>query len=404
MEQLRHFPIPSNDDRRVETMEKLDLERRRGDPFFEYVTEEVRELFDAPIGFVSLMGETEQTLLHCNGADVPGTPRDMSLCALTVAARETIVFHDTHLDPRSAGHPIVTGGFQLRFSASAPVILSTGFCIGTLCAVDTQPHPAPDAGQLRRLERLAAMVARFYEAPVEPDAARAREIQRIAAAAQEEFLALVSHELRNPLNGIVGLMDLIGPTEGDDADILDAMRQSCDHLDRVVGSVLQFTELNSGTIELNEGRSDLARLVRDAVATAGPMMKLRGKSCDLDGVPETLGMLVDREQIELMLGCLVMNFVLHGGNACGVRLSQETDGNVMLVFSDNGDGISADRLDRVFRAFGTGEEVMTRKADGMGLGLPLTRKIVDMHGGDVLLFSDERGLQVTLRLPGWRVG
>ena len=261
---VRTYPIPANDIARTRMIEAMDLTARQDDPFFEHVTDLAKRTFGTPIAFLSLIGGETQCLLHCDGADIPDTPRQMSLCAFTVAAKQTIVLHDTHLDPRSVNHPIVTGGFQIRFSASAPVILSSGFCLGTLCAVDMVPHDPPTAEQIATLESLAAMTARFYEAPSEPSAADAEAMSRIVEDAQAEFLTLIGHELRTPLNGIYGMAQFLDRSDETAAELATAITSAAELLNDVVENILTFTELKSGDIELADEPLDLARLLRPA--------------------------------------------------------------------------------------------------------------------------------------------
>ncbi|WOI58054.1 HAMP domain-containing sensor histidine kinase [Palleronia sp. LCG004] len=400
---LQSYPIPANDRARVEIINAMMIERRRKDPFFEHVTEAAKTVFGTPIAYVSLMQRETQRLLHCNGADVEGTPREASLCAFTVAAKQTIVIHDTWQDARSVDHPAVVDNNRLRFSASAPVILSSGFCVGTLCAVDLVPHEAPDAGQIAVLEHLAAMIARFYEAPAEPDPARLAEIGRIAHEAQEEFLALIGHELRTPLNGICGLLPLLEPANAEEAEIRDAIDGSADLLTRVVNSILFYTELSSADIEIEESAIDLAELLRRTTAGHQALMRIGDKTCDMTGIPECLPYSGDREKLELAFSCLLANVVVHGGRNARVSLGVDENGIVEIAIGDDGPGITAERESRIWHAFGTGEAVRTRRADGIGLGLPLTRRLIELHGGDVTLDQTGGGLAVRIRLPAWRM-
>lgn len=401
---MRSYPIPFNDVSRTRLIEALNLSERRGDPFFAHVTEMTRQLFGAPIAYLSLIGGEEQCLLHVEGADVDGTPRQMSLCAFTVAAKETIVLHDTHLDPRSVDHPVVTDAFRLRFSASAPVILSSGFCIGTLCAVDMVPHDPATPGQVETLERLAAMVARFYEAPSEPRTADRVALAQIAEDAQNEFLALIGHELRTPLNGVFGLAQLMDRSDPMAAELARAMQQSASLLNDVVGSILAFTELRSGDVAVDDGPLDVAELLREAVEAAGPSMRLRGKACGDFRVPDALPLTGDGAKLRLAFACLMANFVVHGGgNAC-IEAGRMEDGTTVVAFSDDGPGISAEVEAATWRAFGLGQSVYDRTQDGIGLGLPLTRRIVELHGGELSLERLDPGVRAVIRLPAWRRG
>ena len=86
------------------------------------------------MAFLSVVGADDRCFLHETGLGMSGTPRTLSLCAFTVAKKQTIAIPDTLLDASTAQHPIVQGFLKLRYYVSAPVILKSGFCIGALCA------------------------------------------------------------------------------------------------------------------------------------------------------------------------------------------------------------------------------------------------------------------------------
>ncbi len=400
MTALRNYPLPVNETARAATVAVMNLETRRDDRFFAHVTSLVRRLLGTPIAFISLFDEDRQTFLARDGIDFDGTPREASLCSFTVAERRTIVFPDTHADPRSVNHPIVTGP-GVRFSASAPVILATGFCMGTVCGVDLVPHGDVPLDRIAMLEDIAGMVARFYEVPLEEDAGKVAALRHIAETAQEEFLSLVGHELRTPLNHIYGLAQVIAPATEDDQEIVAAILSASEQLESIVGSILSFTQLRSGDIALDESEIDLDGTLGATLASFGKLASLRGKRLDL-AEPAGLRLRGDRALIELALACLVTNFIAHGGSHATVAARGADDGTVEIVIDDNGAGIAPAYADRIWSAFGVGARVRQRSADGIGLGLPLTRRIVEMHGGDLALATTPTGLRARIRLPGWR--
>ena len=402
MTMLRPFPIPSNDGARSRIVDAMALQDRRDDPFFTHVTAMVRHIFKTPIAFISLFSGDQQIFLATDGLDLAGTPRDMSLCAFTVAAKSTIVLPDTHADARSREHPVVTG-MGVRFSASAPVVTSQGFCLGTVCGLDVTPHDPPSADQIAMLDALSRMVARFYEQPYTPDPAVARRLQDIAQSAQKEFLALIGHELRTPLNGIHGMAQVLEPQDGDEAEVIAAILSSAEHLNAVVGSILTFTELSAGEITLDTQQFDLNQLVKKAAAGFGTLAKLQGKVVSIDTSAQTIFVQGDVTKLELALGCLLSNVLHHGGHSCAVATGLLQDGTVSITVRDNGSGISPAYQARIWQAFGVGQTVHTREADGIGLGLPLTRRIVELHGGELDLLQGDTEMTAMIRLPKWRV-
>ncbi|MBL8561896.1 MAG: GAF domain-containing sensor histidine kinase [Gemmobacter sp.] len=402
MTMMNPYPIPSNDPARSAIVDAMALTERRNDPFFGYVTQMVRQILGTPIAFISLFSGDRQTMLRIDGYELEGTPREQSLCSFTVAARETIVLPDTHADPRSVRHPIVTE-VGVRFSASTPVITSRGFCLGTVCGIDLAPRSMPTPDQVAMLELLARMVARFYELPIEPDPDQAATLRKIADDAQREFLDLVGHEMRTPLNGIHGMAQLLEPQNEEEEEVVGAILSSSEHLSAVVSSILQFTELSSGDIGLMESRVDLDRLVDKVMGPFQRLARIQGKTLRRIGTASQITLTGDAAKLELALACLLTNCLNHGGREIVIDAARHEDGSAMIGVTDNGPGITPGFEARVWEAFGVGNTVRTRRADGIGLGLPLSRKIVELHGGELHLLRPENGMTALLRLPPWRV-
>lgn len=400
---LHPYPVPSNDPSRQKLIAALDLERRRDDPFFARIVAMAQGLFDAPIAFLSLISGAEQRFLHIEGIDLEGTPRTHSICAYTVAAKRSIVSGDTHDDPRFRDHPVVASPPHIRFSASAPVILSSGFCLGTICAVDVVPHETPDKFQIEQLEHLAALTARFYEAPLEVEPDRAAEMERIQDEAQREFLALVDHELRTPLNGIVGLSHCLVARDDEERDLHAALRDSAAHLDAIVQNVIEFTSLGSGDIALADDATDVAGLAYRAAASMSALLRARGKVLHCEGL-DAVPIRADDTKMLLALTCLLDNVLAHGGETAWLEVEVSAHGSGLLRLSDDGPGLSTAREHAIWQPFSVGGDIHSRAADGIGLGLPLTRRIIELHGGRIEVAAREGGgLVATLEIPPWRL-
>jgi signal transduction histidine kinase len=396
------YPIPANEPARQRVLDALRLRDRRDDPFFRHVVSLAQAIFDVPIAFVGLIDGTEQRFLCVDGLDIEGTSRDEAVCAHTVAERRSIVLGDMRDDPRFRDNPLTSPPLNLRFVASAPVILSSGFCPGTVCAIDVVPHETPGPDQVGQLEALAAMVARFYELSLAGSPADAAEVEAAAREAQDAFLELIGHEMRTPLHGILGLVDCLTPPAAEDREVVAALRQTATHLDAIVGRILDFTHLRSGEIVLSEAPCDIHALIRRAADATGGPMRLRGKTLAVEIGPDPLLVAGDEAMLGLALVCLLDNVLAHGGTEARIRAEAAPDGGVIVTIEDDGPGIDGDRIEAIWAAFEVGRDMHQRTADGLGLGLPLTRRITELHGGAVALHPLRPGLRATLRLPAWR--
>lgn len=209
--------------------------------------------------------------------------------------------------------------------------------------------------------------------------------------------------MKTPLNGIHGMAQVLEPQSNDEAEVIAAILSSSEHLNAVVDSILAFTELSSGEITLGEGQVSIDAVLDRVVAKFQKMARMQGKSLARDGAPTGIVLRGDGARLDLALACLVSNFVSHGGGRCAVSAARLADGTVAIRVRDDGPGIEPEYQARIWQAFGVGQDVHSRRADGIGLGLPLTRRIVELHGGELDLLRGDDGMTALLRLPVWRV-
>ncbi len=225
------------------------------------------------------------------------------------------------------------------------------------------------------------------------------------ARRKDGFLALLGHELRNPLAPIVNCMQVIRQPSATLADIEHAwqiMERQVGHLSRLVDDLLDVSRTASGRIVLSKERVDLVALIRQEIVHHQVLMRAKGLSV-VQELPEGPVMIDgDPTRISQVLGNLLHNsakFTERGGSVT-IQLRHEPDDAVLIV-RDTGVGISADVLERVFEPFSQAEAGLDRSRGGLGLGLAVVKAMVDLHGGTVEAHSegDGTGSEFTVRLP-----
>jgi signal transduction histidine kinase len=239
---------------------------------------------------------------------------------------------------------------------------------------------------------------------------RLRDLDNMKSA----FLANMSHELRTPLNSILGFTQVIvegldGPLTEVMASDLELIEKNGKHLLHLINEVLDMAKIDSGRLSLNPEPLNLYDLMEDVIGTSGPMAREKSLYVNLDADPvENWEVMADHmrmRQIFLNLIGNALKFTETGGITVQmIKLSRKDEAGrdlVQLRIQDTGIGIPRNKLDEIFEAFTQVDSSTTRKAGGTGLGLPISRRLVELHGGRLWAESEglDKGAAFVLELP-----
>lgn len=223
---------------------------------------------------------------------------------------------------------------------------------------------------------------------------------------KDEFLANTSHELRTPLNGIIGIAESL--TEGVTGALPEKTRQnlgliisSGKRLYSLINDILDFSKLKNNDIELQKTPVDMRQLVSIVITVMRASMPCRDVEL-LNEIPEDSPLVEgDENRLQQILYNLIGNAVKFT-NSGHVKISSAVDGNTMEIsVEDTGIGIEHSRLDDIFTLFEQADGSISREYGGTGLGLPITRNLVELHGGKIRVESEPgKGSRFTFTLPG----
>ncbi len=219
----------------------------------------------------------------------------------------------------------------------------------------------------------------------------ARDQAERASRIKSDFLANMSHEIRTPMNGITGMLQLLGdtPLSDEQAEYLATLQGSAATLLKVINDILDFSKIESGRLELENLEFDLVSVIESTVGLFAATAQQRGLELEVDiaaDVPATV--IGDPLRLRQVLGNLVGNavkFTLSGHVFVEVTLVRRaaTHDTLRVLVHDTGIGIPSDKMDRLFEPFSQVDPSMTRRFGGTGLGLEISRRLVELMGGRI---------------------
>lgn len=229
-----------------------------------------------------------------------------------------------------------------------------------------------------------------------------------AMRVKDDFVATVSHELRTPLTSIMGYLELIrgdhedqtSPLSDETLFYLGVVDRNAEHLLALVSDLLTTAQTTAGTVHISPSQVDLQRLVSRSVESTAPRFSAAGVTLEHTGLPVP-EVYVDARRISQVLDNLLSNALKYTPRGGTVTVSTLVEARACaIVVSDSGIGMSGTDLDHVFEKFHRAQTATSRQIPGIGLGLAITKSIVDAHGGTITMTSTlGEGTTVTVRLP-----
>lgn len=233
----------------------------------------------------------------------------------------------------------------------------------------------------------------------------AEEQLREADRRKDEFLAMLAHELRNPLSAIAHGIEILERPSVDEADrawARDVVFRQVNHLARLIDDLLDVSRVSRGKIELKTQWIEATPVLRHALDTVQPLMNERKHRVDASFGPGGLEVEADPTRLEQIFVNLLTNAAKYTDPGGHIALVARRQGDHLeFTVRDNGIGISPDRLPEMFELFAQGDRSLARSEGGLGIGLTLVKALTEMHGGTLAARSDGPGLgsEFTIRLP-----
>jgi signal transduction histidine kinase len=360
------------------------------------------------LGFAAVARVTEGTWTACAVQDdihfglLPGGQLDVksTLCSESRARRQPIVVDHASQDPEYRNHhtPRI---YRIESYISVPIILSNGDYFGNLCAIDPRPAVVSDARTLTMFTLFAELIALQLESEDKQSATEAALLNAHATAElREQFIAVLGHDLRNPLAAVGATAELLvrRTAEPELVTLGKRLKATTHRMSRLIDDVLDFARgrLGAGMGILLSDSDDLATALADVVTelrAANP-----GRTV-LERISVERRVSCDRGRIQQLLSNLLANALTHGALEQPVVVDIATqDGMMTLRVTNGGEPIAPENLQNVFKPYW--RLSASQPGGGLGLGLYICSQIVKAHGGTLEVSSSrEDGTCFIARLP-----
>jgi PAS domain S-box-containing protein len=230
-----------------------------------------------------------------------------------------------------------------------------------------------------------------------------REAAETANRAKDEFLAMLGHELRNPLSPILTALQLMRLRGSDESEReRTIIERQVSHLTRLVDDLLDVSRIARGKVELKRETVEMAEVVATALEMTSPLLEQRTHSISVKLPRRGLAVEGDPTRLSQVVSNLITNAAKYTPSGGSITISGEAvQGEVILRVRDTGVGIAPEAMPRIFDLFVQGAQAIDRSQGGLGLGLAIVRNLVERHGGTVAAHSDGAGMgaEFTIRLP-----
>jgi len=398
-------PLHRQEVLRLRKLESVGLLDTGTEPAFDALVRSAAQLAGASAARLHLVTAGHLWPKAVHGTAAVTLARAGSPCAEVVAADTALLHPDAWVDAGDRA--------PWRAYAGVPVHVDE-LPVGTLSIVDTQARPDWQADLLTRLQDLALLASALLQgrkgqrkAELRQQAEQAHQdklVAELASRSKTAFMSRMSHEMRTPLNAIIGFAQLLRLRAGARLDHVEHILNAGQHLLTLVNDVLDLQRVEADELDLQLRTVALLPLIEDCLAMLGPLADARAVHQRFDATDVALHALADAQRLRQVLLNIGSNAIKYNQPAGRVHWSvrKGAAGRVVVTVSDSGTGMTTDELARLFQPFERlGRE--TSNVEGSGLGLVISRRLVDAMGGRLQIASEPGvGTQVSIELPAAR--
>ncbi|WP_103664029.1 GAF domain-containing sensor histidine kinase [Gracilimonas amylolytica] len=388
--------VPANEAERQAKLEEYAILDTLPEDEFDSLVELAAMITGSPISLMNLLSYNRQWTKASYGMDVESSPRSESVCQYTILDQVNFEVEDLSEDERFFDMPYVKNDPNLRFYSGYPLRTTDGYNLGALCVLDTQPRSLTDK-EKKGLQTIANEIVARLDLRKQQ-----QELQRLNKE-KDQFLRAVNHDIKSPLNGIVSSTHYLQNLWGGDREELNQILNMIELSGR---KLINYTsELVSNSMEQGETKliiDDVVMddLIQDLIDIYNPLANAKGININTHlSTPGTFKL--DSEKFKLIVSNLLSNALkfCHEGDSItlDVKITGVEEKTLFLYISDTGIGIPAAHLPTIFEKDEDHQRQGTKGEISTGMGLPIVKKYVELHNGEIKVESIE-GMGTTFHI------
>jgi len=382
-----------SDTGRLSQLRLLGILSGPAEDHFDALAELAASALRAPVALINFIDDAHTWCKAAWGALREKRPNSECLCAIAIESEDVLTISDASIHPDFLGHPNVTDERQVRFYVGIVLRLPGGLPLGTLCVTDTRARPIKER-DIKTLRKFAHQIVKHLQAiHAQREIRVLRDHADHAQLNRDQFLAMLAHELRAPLAPILTAVTVLQQIRASLEQRVWArtlIERQVRYMSEIVDHMLSASLVSFGAVELKLEPIPVKTLVDQAVEMSHSFI-LDGQHAFTCAIADDLWVTEDWTQCPLLISNLLNNAAKYTPKGGKIDLAvQRTGERVEIRVRDSGVGIIAEEMEEIFEVFGQSKQPLDRAKGGMGLGLALSRRLAEWHGGSLRAESGGR--------------
>ena len=386
--------IPWDDEKRLAKLHGYEILDTHSEEEFDQIAQLAADFFDCREALITFV-DTDTVFFKSNLSTLNENkvPRKDSLCSLTILDNKVTVIEDASQFDDLMESPYVCKPGGIRFYAGAPLITSEGLKLGSICVFDNKPRTATPR-QVKMLADLAKIVI---------DKLENRALTKRMVAIQTEYVSRSVHDMKNYIGNLLLATEMLQDAIVDEKmkDLPKIINQNANRLSERMNEMLNLSKIESSAYNLTLQKCNIAGILNDVISNYSTMSNNKNQVIVKKYAP-VIFVIADCKTMTEIFENLLSNAIKYSFPSSEISItSEENEENTIVGFHDNGQGLSEEDLGKIFTRYAKISSMPTGKESSTGLGLTITKILVELHDGDIWVESmgKDKGASFYVSLP-----